>query len=91
MSGGLNITANLWSRLSRLLSKISVTTRFEELMTDKIISLKPSRPPLVLQLGENTMDCVILRFNRKLTAEEFEFFFETSMRTVHLMRGIELK
>lgn len=58
-------------------------------MTAEVVPLKPK--PLELTMGENVDGVVTLHFNRKLTQEEFEFFFETSMRTAHLMRGIELK
>lgn len=61
-------------------------------MTGEVIPLKGEPlKPLELMHGEHCDGEVILDFNRRLTPEEFEFFFETSMRTVHLMRGIELK
>lgn len=61
-------------------------------MTDKVVPLKPLKPtPLDIMLATSADGVVSLTFNRALTTEEFEFFYETSVRTVHLMRGIELK
>jgi hypothetical protein len=61
-------------------------------MNDKVVPIKGVKlTPLVLQHGEHMNGQVTLDFNRPLTPEEFEFFFETSIRTAYLMQGIELK
>lgn len=61
-------------------------------MTDKVVPLKPLKlVPLDILLATSENGVVTMTFNRSLSTEEFEFFYETNMRTVHLMRGIELK
>ncbi|MEJ1172643.1 hypothetical protein WA845_00215 [Agrobacterium sp. CMT1] len=54
-----------------------------------VVSLK--KPDLLAERGWNkpeNSECVI-GFNRPLTQEEWQFFYETAQRTAFLMRGLK--
>lgn len=58
---------------------------------DNVIPIGDLRKPLEIEVAEHheAQGFVYIKFNRRLTQDEFDFFSETCQRTAFLMRGLK--
>ncbi len=58
---------------------------------DNVIPLTEFLKPLEIEVAKHheTQGSVYIKFNRRLSQDEFDFFAETCQRTAFLMRGLK--
>lgn len=58
---------------------------------DNVVKLGDLVKPLEIEVAKHheTQGSVYIKFNRRLSQDEFDFFSETCQRTAFLMRGLK--